>query len=331
MSNRIPEAYDPVVQLLEDAADGAHAHGAAIGLKQNTETVIRADLVALVGTPAGPGGNPPAVPDLKALWNNAKAAKTAATVALRTACSNGRALATVAVNILKPRLGNQWNSAWQAAGFPGASLAIPANPLPLLQQLRAYFAQNPAQAAPQLQPIAVTAAACGAAVQAISDASEASNQSNTDAGAAQKNYEAGMDAARARLSGLRAELEQLLADSDPRWLAFGFDMPGHPDTPEVPANLTLTPGAPGSRMVFANWDDARRADSYRVTVSGPGGAKITETIVTESEATLQNLPAVATVSVAVARARRTRRLAPRCRRSDVGSRTPLSRQRGRGF
>ena len=31
-SNTIPTAYDPLVQLLEDAADGAHTHGAAIGL-----------------------------------------------------------------------------------------------------------------------------------------------------------------------------------------------------------------------------------------------------------------------------------------------------------
>jgi hypothetical protein len=55
MSNQIPQPYDPLIQLLEDAADGAHQHGVAIGLKQNTETAIRADLTALTGQPAGPG------------------------------------------------------------------------------------------------------------------------------------------------------------------------------------------------------------------------------------------------------------------------------------
>jgi hypothetical protein len=44
--NSIPTSYDPIVQLLEDAADGAHTHGAAIGLVHNDEAHIRADLIA---------------------------------------------------------------------------------------------------------------------------------------------------------------------------------------------------------------------------------------------------------------------------------------------
>lgn len=300
MSNRIPEGYDPVVQMLEDAADGAKAHGTAIGLKQNTEAALRADLEALVGKAAGPEGHPPAVLGVKALWSDATANKTAKTAALRTACSNGRALATVALSILKPRLGNQWNAQWQAAGFSGGSLAVPANPKTLLLQLRAHFARNPGHEAPTLEPFAVTAAASEAAAQAISAAQEASNQSNADSGTAKTNYGNGLAAGRARLTGLRTELEQLLADADPLWLAFGFDLPGHPDAPEVVENLTLTAGAVGSRMVFADWDDARRAESYRVTVTNAAdGAKITETIVMASEAALQDLPAGATVKVAV--------------------------------
>ena len=81
MSNLIPPSYEPLVQLLEDTADGAHTNGAAIGLKQNTEPNIRTNLGALTGTPAGPGGVPPAVPGLKNLWNTAKVDKVAATAA----------------------------------------------------------------------------------------------------------------------------------------------------------------------------------------------------------------------------------------------------------
>jgi hypothetical protein len=106
-SNEIPKSYDPLVELLEDAADGAHQHEAAIGLKQNTEAAIRTDLEALVGKPAGPGGIPPAVPGLKADWNAAKANKTAKTGALRSALSNGRALAMTCIGTLKPLLGQQ--------------------------------------------------------------------------------------------------------------------------------------------------------------------------------------------------------------------------------
>src|SRR5438093_7617674 len=132
-SNEIPKPYDPLIQLMEDAADGAHTHGAAIGLKQNTEADIRADLVALVGKPAGPGGVPPAVPGLKALLNAAKTNKTNKTAALRTVASNGRALAMTAIGTLKPSLGTTWNSQWNAAGFTGGSLAVPANPMKMLQ------------------------------------------------------------------------------------------------------------------------------------------------------------------------------------------------------
>ena len=77
------------------------------------------------------------------------------------------------------------------------------------------------------------------------------------AGTAQSNLQDGLDAARAVLSGLQSELGQLLDDNDPRWLAFGFDQPGHTGTPDVPQNLTVTPGAAGSHTLFVHCDDAR--------------------------------------------------------------------------
>ncbi len=172
--NSIPTSYDPIVQLLEDAADGAHTHGAAIGLVHNDEAHIRADLIALVGKPAGPGGVPPAVPGFKSLWNVAQTNKSTKTAALRTA--------------------------------------------------------------------------------------------------------------RARLSGLRDELSQLIKDDDDRWYAFGFDKPSDPSTPEVPANLVATAGAAGSKTVIADWDDARRADSYRFrAVTKADNKEVANEIVSDSQ------------------------------------------------
>ena len=50
-NNSIPLAYEPVVQLLEDADDVAHTHGGAAGLVHNNETNLRLDLPALaIGT-----------------------------------------------------------------------------------------------------------------------------------------------------------------------------------------------------------------------------------------------------------------------------------------
>ncbi len=134
-NNAIPHRFDLVVEHLEDSADGAQAHGAAINLKQNDEPALRAILAELVGTPAGPGNVPPAVPGLKDKWNVAKAGKVSGTAAFRSAKSNGRALARACMGVLKPTLGDRWNNAWQAAGFTNHSLAVPDNPLALLQQI----------------------------------------------------------------------------------------------------------------------------------------------------------------------------------------------------
>ena len=105
------------MQHLEDAADGAHAHGAAIGLVHHAEDRIRADLVALVGQPAGSG--------FKALWNAAQAGKSAKTAVLRTAQSNARLYVRTCIRSLFSVLGESWNAAWNAAGFTGGSLAGP--------------------------------------------------------------------------------------------------------------------------------------------------------------------------------------------------------------
>lgn len=190
-----------------------------------------------------------------------------------------------------PVLGEDWNTAWQDAGFTGGSLAIPANPLPNLQQLRAYYAANPTRETPNVNGIACTAAACEAAAQAISTAQSASNQSNTDASTAHANYLAGVKAARTRLSNLRDELSQLMGPDDDRWYAFGFDKPTDTPSPETPENLVVTVSAPGSRTLLCDWDDARRADNYRLrAVLKAGGQQVFSEIVTDSQGII-TLPA----------------------------------------
>ena len=297
---KIPESFEPLVQLMENAADGAAKYGEIIKLKQNDETAIRLDLTGLIGVPAGPGGVPPAIPGLKSLWNTAKSNKTAKTAGLGTAEGNGRALATMCIASLKPVLGNQWNSAWNAAGFVSGSLAVPAHPQPLLLLLSGYYTDNLSREVKAVNGIDCTAVACTAASDAIVAAQTASNRSNTDAGTAQSNLQDGINVARARMMGLQAELGQLLDDNDPRWLAFGFDMPGHTPGPDVPQNLTVTAGAAGSQTLYVHCDDARRADGYRFIVrNAADGSDIAELLTTDPEATFTGLVSGTKVSVTV--------------------------------
>jgi hypothetical protein len=283
----------------DELRDHALSRGFVLdGLKQNAESALRDVLTALVGTPAGPGGAPPAAPGLKDKWNTAKAAKTAGTGGFSTAKKNGRTTARTCVNVLKPRLGDQWNNSWQTAGFTDGSLAIPENPLTILRQISAYFAANPSHEVGNLK---ATATQCTSDAEAISTAATASNQSNTDAGTAKSDLEVGISNARSRLSGLRNELGQLLEDDDERWYAFGFSKPSDPETPEVPENLVITPGPAGSHMVFIDWDNALRAASYRVLIKRNvvNSPELKNIIVTESEVTVSDIASATPITVTV--------------------------------
>ena len=296
-ANKIPVTYEPLVQLLTDAVDGASKHGAAVGLKQNDEAALRAVFYDLVGNPGGTDNQPPPTIGLKAKLNAAMANKSAMTAALRTAQSNGRALAMACIGTLKPRLGIHWNSAWKEAGFTG-SLQVPTNPAFVLQSLHAYYSFHPNHELPQLtEQVSCTAATCIEAMKAIAEAQANSNQSNVQAGEARNSLDQAMKAARMRLSGLREELTRLIADDDHRWYAFGFDRPSHVGSPDTPVNLIATPGAPG--MLYVDWDDARRADSYRLRATDAEGAVLAEAFPQDSEATLTGLPSGSTVSLSV--------------------------------
>jgi hypothetical protein len=266
-TNETPSKYSKLIPRLEDAYDGAVAHGAAIGLLQNVAATLRAVLDALVGTPAGPGNVPPAVEGTRSKWDNAKPAKTVKNAAAEAAKRDGRKMVRTCQNVLKPVLGDSWNTNWQTAGFIGGSLAVAPNPATQLQGLRQYFVDNPGfEVNNPLSQLVATADACEAQAQLISTTESESNQADANADAAKTAYDNSMAEARMRLTGLRGELQQLLADDSEIWYAFGFNKPSDPETPEVATGLVATAGAAGSRSMSYVWNQARRADSSRVIV-----------------------------------------------------------------
>ncbi|HEX8371590.1 MAG TPA: hypothetical protein VF585_02325 [Chthoniobacterales bacterium] len=108
-SNEIPTSYTDVVALGEDAADGAQTHGVAIGLKQNTEAAIRADLASLI-----------AAENTVALK---RTAKTTANGVHKTADSNGKAFIARFIQFEKPRFGDEWGHSGRKPGLPEDLLA----------------------------------------------------------------------------------------------------------------------------------------------------------------------------------------------------------------
>ncbi len=284
-SNPIPDALPQLFALAEDMADGCQSHEVAVGLKQNKEANLRADLAT--------------ARDAESDYAAAKGDKDTLSTALRVADSNARALLKAARAVLAQSLGEGWSAAWDPTGFPNQSTAVPATQeerLNLCASLKAYFTANPAK---ENAPLAVTATNAEAKFTALSNARQAVNNGNAAAGQNRDVRNGAVAALKTRMRGLMAELEQLLDENDPRWDAFGLNAPGAAATPDAPEALVVTPGTPGH--LLADWADARRASRYRVWVKVEGvdtdfHAAVT---VTDSDATLNTFPSGRTVRVRV--------------------------------
>ncbi len=219
--NNMPRPIGLLFALAEDAADGAAAHEAAIGLQQNTEAAIRADLAALETAEQN--------------FQAARKAGLAATTAQRTADANGKAFIAAAKNVLSPVLGGKWSAAWLTTGFV-TSLAIPRTMgarQTRLSSLGDYFTANPAR---ENAPLNVTAARAAALQTALSDARSAVHAGKSDKVKKRTARNAARKALEKRLRGLIGELNQLLDGNDPLWLAFGLNKPAAKTTPKAPSD-----------------------------------------------------------------------------------------------
>ena len=284
-SNPLPDGIDPLFTLAEDMADGLNAHQAAIGIAQNTETRMRADLAAAQTAQTN--------------YLAARSNKIALTTTQTVADSNAKAFIGTARDVLATSLGGQWSQAWEATGFPNQSLAVPsqmAERQALLAALGAYFTANLTK---ENAPLNVTAARAGTLFTALSDARSAVNAGLVDIGKKRATREAALRTLRLRMRGLIDELTQLLEPDDPRWQAFGLVEPAGSDQPGTPGNVTLTPGAPG--ILHVDWANAPRAGHYRLykLVVGIDADFVLAATVTDSEVTLTGLPSGSTVRIRI--------------------------------
>jgi len=289
-SNEIPEQYNPLVALAEDAADGANKHEATLGLKQNTEAAIRADLAALNGA--------------QNTFSQKRTAKSNAVAANKTADSNGKAFIALFIQLEKPRLGD-WGPLWDEAGFSAGSISMPSTQddrFVLLGSLKTFLTNHANYevkdaAKPELD---VTAAVADALYTACLNGRNGVNDASVGSGLALVARDAALDALRARLIGLRSELVQLkLPDDSPLWYAFGFNAPADPETPGQPTALALT-GVAGIGTLIVDWEPARRATGYRVKVQVAGEAQPRMFgIFPDDQTTLTQLPLGKALTVSV--------------------------------
>lgn len=290
--NSIPQTYSGIVPLAVKALAGSISLGATIDLQHHTNVEIAADLYDLIGNPATP-----AIPGKQATLNTRKQALKDAYTTARAASAAGREYCRLGISLLKTVLGTTHSSAWTNAGFLAPNLQIKKSPVAMLIQFRQYFEAN---AARENAAAGVTAVQAQARLTAIQNADLAVAAAKAAKLGATRIRDLALRSLQKRMSGLRAELEQLLDSLDGQWLEFGFRLPGGGQIPAEVEGLILTAGLPGT--VLVEWQAASLADNYRVTWRPSSAEPGTETdagLFSDLQTLLVGLPSAVPIIVGV--------------------------------
>ena len=283
MKNEIGKTIPALLTQAEDCADGAAQYGAALGLFHNTEAAVREDINDLLGERNGHVSSRVVMADMRRT--------------LETRIKEARAFLTMARDILKPQLGRSYSEAWDPTGFTG-SLAVPFNAGKLqsmLQLMHQFLASNETMQKAELN---ITAARAGVLFNELSEARSAIHAQRTQVRNMINSRDEKAENLRKRIRGLIKELGQMLTPLDPRWLAFGLNMPGAQETPEAPLNVTAV--LIGPNAVAVKWSAAARAEYYRVWMR-LGDAEDWESAGSPADLdfTIEGLPSSTPVQIAV--------------------------------
>ncbi|HEY0552129.1 MAG TPA: hypothetical protein VGF13_21185 [Verrucomicrobiae bacterium] len=288
MENIISTQPARLLTQAEDAADGAHAHEAAIGIQLNKELFVRAAFTLLL-TREGD-------------YQAARTGKLNAGTAQRTADDEAKVFITSVRDRMKKELGNTWSQQWVELGFVNNSFGIPrtmAERQAILLPIKAYLTAHPDF---EVEDLDITADEAQARYTAISTARSTVNACTADVAVKKALRDSALKAMRKCLRGLVTELKQLMPGDDGRWHAFGFNPPSAVGVPAMPEGLTVIPSAPGH--LLAKWLAAALAARYRLyrKIIGVDSDYVAVKTVTELEADLNTMTSGQVVRIRVSSA-----------------------------
>jgi hypothetical protein len=221
--NDIPDSAQQLSQLAAAMHTGLIKTGASVPVTYITATKLQGDLAAFNTAEEAFGAARRALKDAYAIFIPAAAALLEWLNAVRP--------------ILISHFGYFWTADWAAAGFVSMTTAIPSSiedRLGLARSLIAFLTAHPDF------EVAITkvTAADGTTVR---DAALNAQGAVSDAEQALKDAAIARQPTREQLvadmRGLIRNLASALAKDDPRWLAFGLQMPASKTTPGKPAGL----------------------------------------------------------------------------------------------
>ncbi|MBA3963030.1 MAG: hypothetical protein H0X40_14195 [Chthoniobacterales bacterium] len=235
MSNSLPTNGGRIINLLTKMYNGVVKYGTAIGVTMVTAPQLLTGKNAFKSADTNFNTGRNTLRDAYRVFMPAMATLTAWLGVVRT--------------VLAGRLGQRWSAAWAEAGFINNVTSIPSDNdkrIALGLALETYFTSHPDYEVPTMD---VTAAKAGDLTTAavggqtgVRGAEEALKQSNDIREPARKT-------ALGLMSTLIANLDKKLAPDDPRWLAFGLEMPATPTTPGQVPNVTVTLDEMGTLLV----------------------------------------------------------------------------------
>ncbi len=283
MKNEIAKSMNGQVAGAKKLAVGSALLGPA-AMPHNTEEAINADVEAAETARQNCETGRSLLRGLRAAFETARVA--------------ARRLATFARDALKPTFGTEYTPAWDVTGIIG-TLEIPKNVddlIVLMNTLAAFFTANPTL---EIAVRNITAVHIQALGDALADAQAAVITQEATVGQLVDTRDAAFAALVKRIRGVIDECNQVLGPLDPRWKAFGLNMPGAEETPDQVEGLTVTLLTPTTAAL--KWNVPARASYFHVfqRVHGTDDELLLIATPDDPNYPLESLPANTTLDFAV--------------------------------
>jgi hypothetical protein len=177
---------------------------------------------------------------VESAFNTARSTKQAASDAFHTAEAAVAAWLGVVRAVLTGHYGSRWSTLWAQAGFINHSTAVPARiaeRLALAESVTGFLTLNPAMEVPNLN---VTAAYGTTLRNTALTTQQAVMTATVSLGTIGQTWTTAYDTLISVMRDLISNLGRKLSGDDPRWLAFGLQMPATVTTPGKPQNLNAS-------------------------------------------------------------------------------------------
>ena len=194
-------------------------------------------------------------------FNSARSATQVASDAFKAADTAVAEWLQAARNMLTTHFGNRWSTMWAQAGFVNHSTAIPKrieDRLGLCLNLANFLTANPTY---EVAPLNITAARATLLRTAALDAQQAGITAGTTQRSAGDTRASAQATLETTMRMLISILKAVLGRNDPRWNAFGLDMPSMNTTPGQPVGVKVQLDETGA--LITQCDPTPLATRYR--------------------------------------------------------------------